>query len=178
MKTILTLLACAFFTAAEAQDYCKDIKKEVSADKRSYEYASPYNAEEVTPLHVTRTIVLDADYPSDNFYLIFKITGDLDNIYTKNAGGEQVEKEEKKLVVEFDDKTQIVDDTVVVSHDFTDDKQQAIRYVYYPLTSTTAGDFSTKKIVKFSLAGNEKAVAPEAATAIEHYVKCIKDDKQ
>ena len=176
MKTVFyALMLVVYCTAVRGQDYCKRIAKEVSPDKKSFTYSSPYDPQEATSVHVTRNINLDPDYPSDNFYIIFRITGNLDGIYTKNEAGEQVEKEEKKIIVQFDDNSKLVDDTIGVSHDFTDDKMQAIRYVYYPLTDNNAKDFSKKKIVKFSLAGYEQPMQSDSAVAVQHYVQCIKD---
>jgi hypothetical protein len=100
----------------------------------------------------------------------------LETIYKKTDSG-QIEREVTRIVVEFEDKTKIIDDTIMVSHDFTTDRINAIRYVYFPLNETTSKDFSTKKIVKFSLAGYEQKVAADSANAIMHYVQCMKNVK-
>jgi hypothetical protein len=179
MKMILVGFAAIFFLSpVSAQDFCKHITKELSPDKKIIDYASPLDPDVVTTIRITRSINIDPDYESDNFFIIFKIPGNLDSVYTKNTQGEQVEKEEMKLVVEFDDKTSISDDTVKIGHDVTDDKLESIRYVYYPLTEGNLKDFSTKKITKFSLAGNIQAVPPEKSNAVMHYVACIKDSKK
>ncbi len=177
MKFVLYLLLLTLCCSASGQDYCKRIKKEVSEDKKSINYSSPYEPLEPASIHVTRNVNLDPEYPSDNFYIIFRITGNLESIYSKNDAGEQVEKEEKKLVVVFDDKSALEDENIQVSHDLTDDKLQAIRYVYYPLTEQSIKDFSTKKIVKYSLAGTEQNVVSDTAISIQHYVTCIRDAK-
>lgn len=169
--TSLLILSC---TAAKGQDYCKLITKEVSEDKKSFTYSSPYNPFDATSVHVTRNINIDPDYPLDNFFIIFRITGNLEDIYTKDAAGNEMEREEKNIIVLFDDNTKM-EDTLGVSHDFTDDKLQAIRYVYYPVTDQTVKDFTTKKIVKFSLAGHEQTLQPDSAVAVLHYIQCIKD---
>jgi hypothetical protein len=177
MRNICFLLTIAFATSVSAQDYCKRIKKDISEDKKSISYSSPFDAQEPASVHVTRNLNLDPDYPSDNFYIIFRITGPLESIYTKTEGGEQAEKEEKKLFVEFDDKSNILDENMQVSHDFTDDKLQAIRYVYFPFTEQNLKDFTTKKIVRYSLAGYEQTVVSDTAISIQRYVSCIKDAK-
>jgi len=157
MKITCILLMFAFLQSAHGQDYCKMIKKEVSPDNTIFDFSSPYDPTEVPVVRVTRNYVISEDNPSDNFFMIFQITGSLDNIYKKMPDGSQAEKEEQKLMVQFEDKSTIVDDTIQVSHDFTGDRSQAIRYVFYPLNETTLNDFSTKKITKFSLAGYEQA---------------------
>jgi negative regulator of genetic competence, sporulation and motility len=177
MRILFCLLTFAFISSAGAQDFCKHITKEESPDKKLVDYNSPLDPDLVTNVRVTRTINLDPDYESDNFFIVFKITGNLDSVYTKNSEGEQVEKEEKKLVVEFDDKTSIVDDTVKVSHDVTDDKLYAVRYVYYPVVESNSKDFMSKKIKKISLAGYDQTIPADKANAIMHYVECIKAAK-
>ena len=175
MKIVLYLFMLTACFTAQGQDYCKRVKKEVSEDKKSFSYTSPFDQFTMSSIHVSRSINIDPDYPSDNFYIIFRILGTLDSIYTKNAEGEQEEKEERKIVVEFDDRSNITDELIQVSHDVTDDKLQAVRYVYYPLTDLNIKDFTTKKIVKFNLAGYEKTVPSDTAVAVQHYVQCIKD---
>ena len=177
MKIVLSFLLITVSCSAYAQDYCKRIKKEVSEDKKSINYSSPYDATEPASMHVTRNVNLDPEYPSDNFYIIFRITGNLESIYTKSDAGSQTEKDEKKIVVEFDDKSTIVDDSMQVSHDFTDDKLQAIRYVYYPLSEQSIKEFTSKKVVKYTLAGFDQKVVADSAVSIQHYVMCIKDAK-
>ena len=174
MKLTYLLFLVMFIQSANAQDFCKQIKKEVSEDKTVYDFASPFDPVDVPPIRVTRSYSTNPEYSYDNFILIFQIPCDLDNIYTKNPDGAQIEKEESKVIVEFEDKTTITDDTLKITHDYTDDRSQALRVVYYPLTEKTIKDFTTKKIVKFSLAGYEKAVPPAMANALMQYIICIK----
>ncbi len=177
MRYIFLLFACLFITAASAQDFCKEVIKQVSPDKKILDYASPDGQDEITYIKVTRTINIDPDYESDNFLMILQTLGDLDNIYTKDEKGEQIEKDEWKLVITFEDNSTIVDEALKVSHDFTNDKLQAIRSAYFPVTDAAAAQLSTKKITKYSLAGYEKTVSPEYANAVMHYVDCIKKAK-
>ncbi len=178
MKITCLLLCFTLLQTAHGQDFCSLVKKEVSPDKTIFDFSSPYDQANVPPIRVSRNYVLNEDNPSDNFFIIFQITGDLDNIYKKAPDGSQVEKEEQKLRVEFEDKTIFVDDTIKISHDFTNDKTQAIRYVFYPLTEGTLKNFTTKKIAKFSLAGYEQPLQPDSANAVMHYVDCIRAAKK
>jgi hypothetical protein len=174
MKAIYLLLVLACAQAASAQDYCKLIKKEVSDDKSTFDFSSPFDPAEIPALRVTRSYNNNPDYPSDNFFIIFYTVGNLESIYEKSATGEQLEKQEKRLVVEFDDKTTFIDDSIKIIHDRTVDMLEAIRYIYLPVTDNNLKDFTTKKIAKFSLAGFEQTVPADSANAIMHYVQCIK----
>lgn len=177
MRVLFYFLTFAVLSSAFGQDYCKLIKKEVSPDKKTYNYSSPPDAGEVTTIKITRTINTDPDYESDNFFMVFSLVGQLDGIYTKTTNGEQIEKDEFKIIVEFEDKSKLIDDTLKIIHDFTNDKSEAIRTVYYPLTDPTINDFSTKKITKFSLAGYDKLIPADSANVIMHYVLCMKNVK-
>jgi len=177
MKIIYLILMLALVHTASAQDFCKLIKKEASEDKTTFDLASPFDPTDVPPLRVMRNYNTNPEYLSDNFYLIFYMTGDLEGIYVKTANGEQEEKEEKKLVIQFEDNTKILDDSIKVIHDRTDDKIQAVRYVYYPMTDKNLTEFTTKKITKFSLAGFEQTIVPDSANAVMHYIQCIKAAK-
>ena len=159
---------------ANGQDYCKRIKKEDLPDKTMFEYTSPFKPEHVPAVRVQRSYTTDPDNPLDNFVMIFQIIGGLDDIYNKTPEGGQTEKDEKKLVIEFEDKSRLVDETITVSHDVTDDKMQSIRYAYYPLDETNLKDLTSKKIAKFSLAGYEQTVPVDSATALVQYVQCLK----
>jgi len=174
MKAIYLFALLAFLQNANAQDLCKEVKKEVSADKTQYDLFSPYSENSLPSVRVTRSVNTNPEQPFDNFFIIFRIvTGDVGNFYTKAADGSLVEKEEKTFTVEFEDKSKISVDTVQITHDFSDDKTEGIRTLFYPLTEQTLNDFSTKKIVKFSLGGYEKAYPADSANATMQYVKCI-----
>jgi hypothetical protein len=177
MRVLLFVMLAIVCTKAGAQDYCSRIKKEMSPDRTIYDYSSPFDVSDPPSLRVTRSYGTNPDFATDNFFVIFQVTGDLETIY-KNTDTGQIEKDEVKLVVEFDDKTKLVEDTVKIGHDFTSDRTQAIRYVFYSLTDKTVKDFTTKKIAKFSLAGFEQTVAPDSAVAIQHYVECLKAVKK
>lgn len=163
---------------ASAQD-CKDIKKTVSDNKMLTEYESPYSEKEKEqPLaRVKRTVSVDEDTPFDNFVMVFRVICGVDDIYANNAEGGKTEKQEKKITIVFDDNSKIVDDTVDVMHDITADRTEAIRYVYYPIIPETAGDFASKKISKFIIAGQEVPIPADNAAVLVKYTKCIKEAK-
>jgi len=169
----LLLVLVAQLATAQSVDYCKQITKEVSDDKTIFNYTSPYDPAEKNLVRVTRAYYSGPEDSYDNFYIIFQMLGELDQVYYKNTTGELIEREEKKLIVEFEDKTKLVDDTVKIAHDFSDDRTQATRYIYFPLTSNNLADFTTKRIAKFSLAGYELQVAPDSANAVMQYILCL-----
>ena len=172
MRAIFAILMVAFVQTVTAQDFCKQVKKEVQDNV--FDFSSPYDPTDIPAVRVTRSYNTNPDFPSDNFYLIFYIVGDLEGIYEKTASGEQAEKQEKKLVVQFDDGSKVVDDSIRIIHDRTVDMLQAIRYVYLPVADNNLKDFTSKKIAKFSLAGFEQTVPADSANAVMHYVQCIK----
>ena len=178
MRTIFLLSIFAFVQAANGQDFCKQVKKEVSDDKMQFNFESPYDMQKPPAIRVKRSMNVNPEQDYDNFMIIFQITtGDVDNLYTKGSDGAVTEKVEKNLVVEFDDKSRIKDDTVQIMHDFTEDRAEGIRSLFYNLTEDNLKDFMSKKIVKFSLGGYEKTVPADSANAVMQYIKCIKTAK-
>lgn len=177
MRLIFVLLLLVSVHAANGQDFCKLIKKEVSENKVQTDYSSPFKFDEMPAIRVKRSISTDEDYPYDNFIMMFHVTCPLDDIYNKTADGGQDEKKEKSLTIFFDDNSKIVDDTVEISHDFTDDRTEATRYVYYSLTPESVAELSNKKITKFVIAGQERTFPADSANAVMQYVKCLKAAK-
>lgn len=174
MRYVYLVLMFAFLHNASAQDYCKEIKKEVSADKTQYDFFSPYTESNLPSIRIARSVNTNPEAPFDNFFIIFRmVTGNVDNFYTKGADGSLVEKVEKTLVVEFEDKTKLSVDTVQITHDFSEDKTEGIRTLFYALTDANINDFSTKKIVKFSLGGFDKTYPADSAKAVVQYIKCM-----
>ena len=173
----MLLLLTGICLNVSGQDFCSLIKKEVSPDRTIYDFASPYDPAAEPVVRVTRSYGTNPDYATDNFFVIFRITGALESIYKMTDTGE-IEIPEHKLVVEFDDQSKYEDDKIQISHDFTEDRMNSVRYIFYPLNDTTSKEFASKKIVKFSLAGFEQAVPPDSANAIEHYVQCMRDVKK
>ena len=177
MKVIYTLAICALGFNASAQDFCKQVHKEISDDKTQTDYSSPKAASGVTPVIITRSINTNPEFPGDNFTAFFQVPGSIESLYNTTSDGGQKEKDEKKIVIVFDDNSQYVDDTLQVNHDFTEDRITAIRGLYMPVEGAAAKQFSTKKITKFSLAGYERTVPADSANAIMQYFQCIKDRK-
>ena len=176
MRSICFLMLFSLFQNAHAQDLCKEIKKDVSADKYQYDFFSPYSENNLPSIRIARTVNIDPEANYDNFFIIFRITTpDVASFYNKSADGSLVEKEEKTLTVEFDDKSVISTDTVQIAHDISDDKTDAIRSLFYPITDANLGAFTSKKIVKFSLGGYEKKFAADSAARIMQYIKCIQN---
>ncbi|GAA4470027.1 hypothetical protein GCM10023093_30470 [Nemorincola caseinilytica] len=177
MKLLHLIAAMAIAQMASAQDFCKDIKKEVSDNKMLTEYESPYKESALPLIRVKRSVSVDEDTPFDNFVMVFRVICGVDDIYATNSDGGKTEKPEKRLTIVFDDNTRIVDDTVDVMHDITVDRTEAIRYIYYPVIPETVGDLSSKKISKFVIAGQEVPVPADNANAIMQYTKCIRNAK-
>ncbi len=166
----------AFMQIVNAQDFCKQIKKESSPDGYNLNFISPYSEKVLPAVRATRNVDFNPENDGyDNFFVIFRIVGGpVDDIFTKGADGTTVEKKEKTMMVEFDDKTVISTDTVQINHDLTDDKADVIRTLFFPITDDNIKDFSTKKIVRFRLAGYEKKFPKDSANAVMNYIKCIK----
>ncbi len=174
MKAIYALVLFIFLQHANGQDFCKQIKKEVSDDKSQYEFFSPYSENSLPSIRATRSVNTNPEAPYDNFFIIFRIVaGNVDNFYNKAADGTLVEKVEKTFMVEFDDKSKISVDTVQITHDFTEDKTEGIRSLFFPLTEDILKDFTTKKIVKFALGGYEKTYPADSSNAVMQYIKCM-----
>jgi hypothetical protein len=177
MKIFFAIFMLAFSTNMHAQDFCKQIKKDVSEDKVVYDYASPFDPVDPPPVRATRSYSTIAEFGYDNFIAIFQTPCPLDSVYNKGDDGSQVEKEEYKLVVVFDDGAKFTDDAIKITHDFTEDRSQALRVVYLTFTPENMKDFLSKKIARFSLAGHEQNIPADVANAFMHYVACLKSVK-
>ena len=181
---LLTTAACvcfvfAFQQNADGQDYCKKIKKDVTADGYNRSYFSPYSEKSMPAIRVTRAIDSNPeDDGFDNFFIIFRIPGgDVASIFVTGPDNKVVETKEKTMKIEFDDHTLLSTDTVQINHDLTDDKAEVIRTLYFPIDDGNFKEFTTKKIVKYTLGTTERKFAADSATAIMHYVQCIKMEK-
>ena len=173
MKSIYLIMLSAFISTAHAQDFCKQIKKDVSEDKTVFDYASPFEPGDPPPVRVSRSYSISGENKFDNFLITFQIPCDMDSIYNKSASGTQTERDEHGLIVEFEDHSKVTDDAIKISHDFTQDRSQALRVVYYTLTEKAVRDFTTKKIIKFSVAGYPLLLPDADANALMHYIACI-----
>ena len=171
MKLFYTMALLALSGNVLAQDYCKQVKKEVSDNKVQTDYWVPFKNDNVPPVRVKRSISTDEDYPYDNFTAVFYAVCPLDAVYDPAT---QSNRKETSLTVFFEDGSKIVDDTVEVSHDVTEDRTEATRFIYYPLTPDQIGDITTKKISKFIIGGQERIVPPDTALMVMEYAKCMK----
>lgn len=175
MRVVLGLLFVLALNDAAAQDYCDQVKTEVSPDKKTHDYTSPFNPQSDAFIFVSRTISNDPSHPLDSFYLYFSLTGDRKSVYTKNAKGNWIEKKERQLVITFTDGSQIHDDKIIINHEFTADSLGVNRYVLFPLTRQNINKFTTWKISKYSLAGHSMGVGMDIASMIHGYIKCMND---
>ena len=177
MRAFILLLAIFAGHIAFAQDICSKIKKDISADKTNVEINSPYDEANQPLIRISRSYSTNEENPFDNFYVIIRANCDLDSIYTKDANGGQGEKEEKKVVIEFEDHSKLTDEELKVNHDLSDDHLSAARYAYYVVTDRNVKDLTTKKIIKVTLAGSSVAVTPEMGNEVMQYIKCMKAAK-
>lgn len=174
MKPLFVLALLAVAGSASAQDFCKQVKKEVSDNKVQTDFSVPFKNDNIPAVRVKRSISKDEDYPYDNFIAVFHAICPLDAIYDSQNGAE---KREKSLTVIFEDGSKIVDDTVEISHDVTEDRTEGTRSVFYPLTPEQIGDISTKKISRFIIAGQDRAIPADSANAVMQYARCMKENK-
>ena len=174
MRLILSLLVLFALNSAHAQDICSKIKKDVSADKMNVDMESPYEEANQPLIRVSRSYSTNEENPFDNFYVIFRVSCDLDSIYTKDANGGQVEKEEKKVTIEFEDHTRLTEEELKVNHDLSDDHMSAVRYAYFVVTDQNLKTLTTKGIIRFTLVGSSGLVSPELGSEVMQYVKCMK----
>lgn len=176
MKLLYTVILLLLATTTNAQDYCKQIKKEVSS-KLQWDYTTPDKGEEVPMMAIKRSVSIDEEYPFDNFVMIFKVVCQLDDIYTVSGDTSRTEKQEKRMVIEFDDHSMITDEEIEIAHDYTQDRAEAIRYVFYTVPAETLNEIASKKIIKFTLATQEVSVPPVVSATMLQYAKCIKEAK-
>ncbi len=177
MKLLFSLAALVFVTSVNAQDICKQIKKEVADNKLQWDYSTPVKGDDMPLISIKRSVSIDEDYPFDNFVVIFKVICQLDDIYNLSGDTSRTEKQEKKMVIEFDDNSKITDEEIEVLHDYTQDRAEAIRYVFYTVPAESLNDIAAKKITKFTLATQEVPVPPALSVSMQQYAKCIKEAK-
>ncbi len=177
MKRIIIPVLLIMANVAFAQDYCKKIKKEVTENNTSFSYETPYNEDSLPTIRALRNYSTNSDNEFDNFSLVFAIPCEFADLLGKNASGGEAEKEETKVVIEFDDKTKIVDDTTMITHDKKGDGS-AIRIAFFPVTPQNIKALTSKKITKIHLATAEQAVTAEMALAIQQYLICLRDVKK
>ncbi|MBX2906912.1 MAG: hypothetical protein KF744_12790 [Taibaiella sp.] len=171
MKLFCTMALVALSGNVLAQDYCKQVKKEVSENKVQTDWFVPFKENNVPAVRVKHSISTDEDYPYDNFTAVFYAVCPLDAVYDPAT---QSNRPEKSLSIIFEDGSKIVDDTVEVNHDVTEDRTEATRFVFYPLTPDQINDITSKKISKFIIAGQERIIPPDSALMVMEYAKCMR----
>jgi hypothetical protein len=173
-NAIFFVLTVLFFgNNVLAQDYCKQLKKEVT-NGTTFNYCTPYDTTTIPPIKVTRSFSIDSDLAFDNFVLNLQISSDLAEFFKKNPAGDG-EYDEKKLVVDFDDKTSYVDNEILINYDLMNDENIAVRKVFIALDEKTLPEFSGKTITKFSFGGMTRKLTPDSAKAYRAFIKCMDD---
>jgi hypothetical protein len=173
MKKVILLAMLFCGNTLFAQDYCKQIKKEVTDNNQSFNYETPYSEDAPPAIRAVRNYSTNSDIEFDNFNLIFFIPCEFGDFLVKGADGSETEKDETGLMIEFDDKSKVKADTIMVTHDRRE-SGSAARIAYFPITKENLAAFTTKKITKFSLAKGEATVAADMATGIQQYLLCLK----
>lgn len=171
-KIILFLLLAMTGSAVWAQDYCKQIKKEVTENNTNYAYETPYKEDSLPPVRAVRSYSTNPEADFDNFNVILAIPCEFSDLLVKGANGE-TEKEESGIVVEFDDKSKLEED-ITVTHEKKGDGT-AMRIAYLPVNGDNIKDFTAKKIVRIHLATAVLAVPDSQAIAMQKYMTCLKD---
>ncbi len=175
MRNLLLLVLLAITPSVFAQDYCKQIKKEMP-DPTSFSYYAPYDTVGVPFVKISRKYSNDPENGFDVFAMSFQFVSNLGAFYDKNPSG-QGENDSKKFVVEFDDKTKFEEESVI-SYDLMNDEQWVVRTVFLSMEGENLKTFSTKKMSKLTLAGVEKKITADTATAYQKYIECLKEVKK
>ena len=177
MKKIFLFAALLGSSSLFAQDICKQIKKEVTDNNTSFSYETPYSEDAPPAVRAVRNYSTNSDNEFDNFNLIFFIPCEFGDFLVKGADGSETEKEETGLVIEFDDKSKIKNDTLMVTHDRRE-SGSAARMAYLAITKANIATFTTKKIAKVYLAKATTDVPADIASAITQYLTCLKAVKK
>jgi|GEM_PF-1206880 len=172
MKLAITLAFLALANVSFAQDPCKDIKKEVTENNTTFVFESPYDVDAPPAARVKRSYCTNPDYEYDNFNLVLTIPCEFSDLLGKDKDGNDVEMDEKKVVIEFDDKSKITNDTLKIEHETKGDGT-SMRVAYLAITPSLMKTLTTKKIIKFQLAKANEEVPAEVATSIQQYVGCL-----
>ena len=174
--TLLVLFVFALSTPGlRAQDYCKQIKKEIT-NKTTFSYTAPYDSTRVCPLKIARLYSTDPDIEFDNFSITFFVTGDLQDFFKKNPDGDGI-NDSRKLEIQFDDNSKYTEDSVTISYEHLNDIQLIVKSVFVNIEKKNVANFSDKKITKYSFGGLERILPADSAAAYKAYMQCIKNVK-
>ena len=173
MKLAITLAFLALANVSFAQDPCKDIKKEVTENNTTFLFESPYDVDAPPVARVKRSYCTNPDYEYDNFNLVLSIPCEFNDLLGKDKDGNDVEMDEKKVIIEFDDKSKISNDTLTIEHEKKDADGSYMRVAYVAITPSLMKSLTTKKIVKFQLAKANEEVPADVAASIQQYVGCL-----
>ena len=176
MKTFYLFLFIVFSTNLFAQDYCKQIRKEVN-NVTTFNYSSPFDTVGIPPIKITRNFSTDSDLEFDNFVVVLQIVSDMPGFFVKNPNGDGA-NDDKKLVIEFDDKTKMEEDDVTISYDMKGEEQLVVRSVFLTLEEKNINYFTNKNITKYSFGGVSKTIPPDSSAAYKGYVQCMKNAKK
>lgn len=176
MKRLFILMLLAAANTGFAQDYCKQIKKEVTENNTNFNYETPYNEDAPPPVRAVRSYSTDPKADFDNFNVILSIPCEFADLLTNGPNGE-VEKEETGVVIEFTDKSKIEEPSIAIAHDKKGDGT-AIRAAYLPVDGDNIKELTSKKIAKIHLAAATVSVTDEMAAAIQKYMACLRDTRK
>jgi hypothetical protein len=171
---VFVLIVCGL--AAQAQDYCKQIKKEITDNNTSFSYETPYTDDNLPAMRAIRNYSTANDAEFDNFNVILNIPCEFADLLVKTADGES-EKEEFGVVIYFDDKTSYKADSIQITHDKKGDGT-AIRTAFVPINEDNIRPLTNKKVVKFSLAGISRDVPADLSNTVLQYLICLKNVKK
>lgn len=176
MKKLFFAIFLLSAHAGFAQDYCKQLKKEVTDNNTNYNYETPYNEDAPPPIRAVRSYSTDPKADFDNFNIILSIPCEFADLLTTGPNGD-VEKTETGVVIEFTDKSKIEEPSIAVTHDNKGDGS-ALRVAFLPVDGDNIKDLTTKKIAKIHLATATIAVTDEMATAMQKYMACLRDTRK
>ncbi|NCX95808.1 MAG: hypothetical protein EBX41_05245 [Chitinophagia bacterium] len=158
------------------QDYCKQIKKEVTDNNTSFSYETPFKEDSMPPVRAVRIYSTNPDAEFDNFTLIFTLPCEYAELLEKKDGAES-EKEESGIVITFEDKSKITDETLAITHDKRG-SGYAARSATLTIGTDNIKDLSTKKIAKVKLSTAEISISPAMSNAMLQYINCLKNVKK
>ena len=173
---LLCFVVFAAVLQVSAQDICKQIKKDITDNNTSFSYETPYSEDNMPTMRAIRNYSTNSESEFDNFNLILSIPCEFSDLLTTTSEGDR-EKEEMGVVIHFEDKSTIKEDSIQITHDKRGDGT-AFRIAYVQITEQNVKAFTTKKIVKFTLATAHQEVVGDLSNTIQQYLVCLKNVKK